>query len=175
MNRIFLVLLVILGGVLLAIPAMAQMPPGSGGAFHGRMGPRWGGPGAMCGGPFWQDPDIAKALNLSKDQIDKLEKIHTDHQRAMIDAQANAKKAFIDYMIVYKDDRLDEKKAKAAADSYYQAKKMVTYKKIEMRAAVDNVLTADQSKKLRELMPQRCREERGGHHPYPEQDEDTEE
>jgi Spy/CpxP family protein refolding chaperone len=157
MNRKILVTTIAVSAVLVfAVVAFAQ----SGGPGHGRgagMG-RMGRGGGMCGGPFYKDAEVAKALGLSKDQIDKLEKLDEDAARAMIDTKAAMQKAMLDFHLAMRGPKLDEKKAKAAVDAVAAAKKQMMYKHVEQRVAVDAVLTADQSTKLQELMPQRCRE-----------------
>lgn len=175
MNRNFFLGLLVaaLAALWLASPALAQMGPGQAGGHAQRMGPWWTGKG--CAGPFWRDQDLVKALNLSKEQIDKLEKAETDFARSRIDLQANVKKALFDFLTIQKEPRADAKKAKQAADAYLQAKRQLLYHQIDQRATVDAILTVEQVTKLKDLAPQRCREGRNLRHPAEDTDEDHDE
>jgi Spy/CpxP family protein refolding chaperone len=170
-------LTVILAGAavfLLAAAASAQAPgPGAG------MGPLRVGPppgfrqgGGMDCGPFWRNPDTVKALGLTKDQIDRLEKIELDSARQMIDLRAAQQKAWLDHAAVMKEPRLDEKKAKQTIDALMSAKKAIMYKHVEAKAAIDAVLTSEQTAKLRELAPPRCGRHGHGFGPQGDDGED---
>jgi len=146
MNRKFLAATaIVIGGFLAAGAAWAQDSDGRGANWGAHRGPR--------AGEFWHNPRIVKALNLSKDQVDRLEAIHIEYVRNMIDLVAAEKKAGLDLHVALRQARPDEKKAKAAADAWLSARRAMMYRNIEKRTAVSAVLTDDQATRLRELGP----------------------
>lgn len=118
------------------------------------MGPGWGY------GAFWRNTDVARALNLSDDQIEKLEALEIARERDMIDLGAAVKKAQLELDVVMKDRRPAERKAQKAAADLNEAHGRMLQRQIAHHMAINALLGDDQLRKLDELKLERRQERR---------------
>ncbi|NLH50451.1 MAG: hypothetical protein GX444_17880 [Myxococcales bacterium] len=151
MNRNFLLLTAMLAltGLVLAAPTWAGpgwrgMGPGRGIMAPGQF-PGWGY------GPFWRNANVAQALNLSDDQINKLEDLELARDRDLIDLEAAVKKAQLELNQVMKDRRPNQRKAERAAADLNEAQGRILQRQIAHQLAVNALLSDDQLRKLDDL------------------------
>jgi protein CpxP len=120
-------------------------------AFHDHGGP---GHGPM-GGRWWDNPEVAKDLNLGADQKQKMDDIFQQNRVKLIDLHASLQKeeATLDPLI--SADAPDETKVLAQIDKVAQARAELEKANARMLLAVRQVLTADQWTKLKASRAQR--------------------
>jgi protein CpxP len=133
-------------------PPMERAFEGHGGMGHEGMG-RW-----------WDNPQVAKDLNLAADQKQKMDDIFQQSRLKLIDLHAALQKeeATLDPLI--NADSPDETKILAQIDRVAQARAELEKSNARMLLSVRQVLTADQWTKLKAARAQRmaARGPRGG-------------
>jgi periplasmic protein CpxP/Spy len=124
-------------------PPMERAFEGHGGMGHEGMG-RW-----------WDNPQVAKDLNLAPDQKQKMDDIFQQSRLKLIDLHAALQKeeATLDPLI--NADSPDETKVLAQIDRVAQARAELEKSNARMLLAVRQVLTADQWTKLKAARAQR--------------------
>jgi periplasmic protein CpxP/Spy len=129
-------------------PMQANRPPMER-AFQGR------GMGRDGMGRWWQNPDIAKDLNLGADQKQKMDDIFQQSRLKLIDLHASLQKeeAVLDPLV--NADAPDETKILAQIDRVAQARAELEKSNARMLLAVRQVLTADQWSKLKAARAER--------------------
>ena len=140
-------------------PPMQPNRPPMERAFEGR-----GGMGREGMGRWWDNPQVAKDLNLAPDQKQKMDDIFQQSRLKLIDLHASLQKeeATLDPLI--NADSPDEAKILAQIDKVAQARAELEKSNARMLLAVRQVLTADQWTKLKAARAQRmaARGPRGG-------------
>jgi Spy/CpxP family protein refolding chaperone len=125
---------------------------------HGGMGP-----GGM--GRWWDNPQVAKDLNLAPDQKQKMDDVFQQNRMKLIDLHASLQKeeATLDPLI--NADSPDETKILAQIDRVAQARAELEKANARMLLSVRQTLTADQWTKLKAARAERmaARGPRGGH------------
>jgi Spy/CpxP family protein refolding chaperone len=128
-------------------------------AFQGH-----GGMGHEGMGRWWDNPQVAKDLNLAPDQKQKMDDIFQQSRLKLIDLHAalQREEATLDPLI--NADSPDETKILAQIDKVAQARAELEKSNARMLLAVRQVLTADQWTKLKTARAQRMatRGARGG-------------
>jgi periplasmic protein CpxP/Spy len=126
---------------------------------HGGMG-REGGMGR-----WWDNPQVAKDLNLAPDQKQKMDDVFQQSRMKLIDLHASLQKeeATLDPLI--NADSPDETKILAQIDRVAQARAELEKANARMLLSVRQVLTADQWTKLKAARAERMARggPRGGH------------
>ncbi len=138
-------------------PMQANRPPMEG-AFRGH-----GGPGREGMGKWWDNPQVAKDLNLGADQKQKMDDIFQQSRLKLIDLHASLQKeeATLDPLI--NADSPDETKVLAQIDKVAAARAELEKSNARMLLAVRQVLTPDQWTKLRAARAERMNRGPGGH------------
>jgi len=90
-------------------------------------------------------------LQISDDQLRKIEKIARDHQIQEIDLRAAVEKQEVALRPMMESDQPDESQILAQIDKVAQARADLEKSRVQMDLAVRRVLTAEQSKQLRQL------------------------
>jgi periplasmic protein CpxP/Spy len=131
-------------------PPMQPNRPPMERAFEGR-----GGMGHDGMGRWWDNPQVAKDLNLAPDQKQKMDDIFQQGRLKLIDLHAALQKeeATLDPLI--NADSPDEAKVLAQIDRVAQARAELEKSNARMLLAVRQVLTADQWTKLKAARSQR--------------------
>ena len=144
--------------VVIAGQAVAQEGPGPmaepGQGPPPMMAPPEGGPAAPGGpgeGPWWKDPRVRQTLHLTEEQKQKIEKIDRDHQMQAIDLRAAVEKQDVALRTLLEADIVDNTQVLEAVDKLSQARAQLERSRMEMMLAIRHVLTADQTKRLRNL------------------------
>lgn len=149
----------------------SQSPPDPG------QGPDPDGPGAPGGpggamhwllpGKWWKHPKAATELNLSPEQINKLDDIFIKYKSSMIDIKATIEHKELELGNLIDKDNVDDNAILKVADNLIAAKGELQKAVIRMVLDMKKVLTPDQVKKLKafrdELRTKRI-EERGFMH-----------
>ena len=140
-------------------PPMQPNRPPMERAFEGH-----GGMGNEGMGRWWDNPQVAKDLNLAPDQKQKMDDIFQQSRLKLIDLHAALQKeeATLDPLI--NADSPDETKILAQIDRVAQARAELEKSNARMLLSVRQVLTADQWTKLKAARAQRmaARGPRGG-------------
>jgi Spy/CpxP family protein refolding chaperone len=111
-------------------------------AFHG-------GPGHSGMGKWWDNPDVAKDLNLQTDQKQKMDEIFNQNRPKLIDQHASLQKEEAALEPLMNADAPDETKVLAQIDKVAQARAELEKSNARMLLAVRQVLTPDQWTKLK--------------------------
>lgn len=94
---------------------------------------------------------MAKELNLTDVQIDKIKMAVTNNQMAMVDAKAELEKAQIHLRTLMRDDNASEVQVMDAIDKASMAKAKIAKLRYSHRTEVHGILTDVQRDKLEEL------------------------
>jgi periplasmic protein CpxP/Spy len=138
-------------------PPMQSNRPPMERAFQGR-----GGMGRDGMGRWWDNPDLAKDLNLGADQKQKMDDIFQQSRLKLIDLHASLQKeeAILDPLI--NADTPDETKILAQIDRVAQARAELEKSNARMLLSVRQVLTADQWSRLKAARAERMSRGPGG-------------
>ena len=155
------------GVLLLVAGAVAAQPTGGpmGGDRMGgaRMGSHMGGPMGAPMGRWWERPKVVEQLGLTPDQTQKLEAITLDRARTMVDLKGTVEKAEIDLRAASDAEPFNAKRVRDAFGVLIQARTKLETQRFETLLQTREVLTADQWRKLRDVVRERRMEKgRGG-------------
>jgi periplasmic protein CpxP/Spy len=131
-------------------PPMQTNRPPMERAFQG-----YGGMGHEGMGRWWDNPDVAKDLNLGTDQKQKLDDIFQQNRLKLIDLHASLQKEEATLDPLMNADTPDEGKILAQIDRVAQARAELEKSNARMLLSVRQVLTADQWAKLKAARAQR--------------------
>jgi len=167
-------------------PDPAAMPPGPAGAqqpqattlppppsgpmlrMHhgGPPGAPFGHPGLPGLGPgmgaWWKNSEIVSKLQLSEEQVRKIEQTFLDHKLKLIDLQADLEKQELRLQPLLDVDQPDEGKVGAQIDLITAARGRLEKENAMMMLAIRRWLSVEQWKKLQALREERTR---GGFQP----------
>lgn len=96
---------------------------------------------------------MAKAIGLSKDQQDRMDKLFLNGRVKLIDLNANLQKEQAMLEPLLEQDQLDQGKATKQIDQVAQARAELEKANGRLLLALRNVLNPDQWKKLHSLRP----------------------
>src|ERR1043165_4789707 len=150
MKRLILLLLI-------AVPFFAQEPRPQ--AMRRQEGAERRGwmmamdPPPHMDGKWWTNTELAKKLNLTDQQVQKMEDIYQQHRLKLIDQVATVQKAEVTLQPMLEADRPDETQVLAQIDKVAQARAELEKSNARMLLGIRQVLTADQWKQLKAEMP----------------------
>ena len=130
-------------------PPMQSSRPPMEGAFHGR------GPDGRMGGRWWDNPEMAKNLNLQADQIQKMDEIFQQNRLKLIDLHASVQKEEAALDPLLGADTPDETKVLAQIDRVAQARAELEKSNARMLLEIRQVMTGDQWTKLKAARAER--------------------
>jgi Spy/CpxP family protein refolding chaperone len=124
-----------------------------------------GGMGREGMGRWWDNPQVAKDLNLAPDQKQKMDDIFQQSRMKLIDLHASLQKEEATLEPLINADSPDETRILAQIDKVAQARAELEKANARMLLSVRQVLTADQWTKLKAARAERMasRGPRGGH------------
>ncbi len=131
-------------------PPMQPNRPPMERAFEGR-----GGMGHEGTGRWWDNPQVAKDLNLAPDQKQKMDDIFQQSRLKLIDLHAALQKEEVTLDPLINADSPDETKILTQIDKVAQARAELEKSNARMLLSVRQVLTADQWTKLKAARAQR--------------------
>jgi len=120
----------VLAGIAFAVTASAQ---------------RWHEPPA---GKWWKNPEVARQLDLSPDQQDRIEKIWVQHRRELIDRKAELDKRQLELADLLSRSSVDESAALELFDRVQQSRMAIEKTTFAMRIRIKNTLTREQQQRL---------------------------
>lgn len=129
------------------MPRMKMRQPG---LPEGEMRMRRGMPG---GGKWWKNSDVVKAVGLSDDQVQRMEKIFQDYRLKLVDQHATLQKEELSMEPLIESDTPDEAKITAQIDRIAAARAALEKSNALMMLGIRKVMTAEQWKKLQEVTP----------------------
>ncbi|MBZ5516718.1 MAG: Spy/CpxP family protein refolding chaperone [Acidobacteriia bacterium] len=132
-------------------PADAPAPPPE---FRGPHGPahfRTDGPRGRGFGAWWKDSEIVAKLQLSDDQVKRIEETFFSHRLKLIDLRADLEKQELQLRPLLDADQPDEQKVASQIDAITAARGRLEKENAMMMLAIRRVLTVDQWKKLQTL------------------------
>lgn len=169
---------------MVALPLLAQPEPdpGIGGGGPGGPGGPGGGPGEgrrgamlahrMQGGPaqagqfghmtaqWLVKPEISQELNLTPEQVKKLEQIDLEAEKASIEVDAKLKQSRLEMQQAMREDKPDRgaimKQVEAAGQLLTEKQKLEVGRMLDIKA----VLTPEQAQKARQLGAERMKQAR---------------
>ena len=149
--------------VVIFILSMADLVLARGGRDGSRLG--------MPRHQWWQNEKIVNELDLSEDQISKINKISQANRRQLIKLRSEIQLVTLDLEAVMDAKDFDLKKAKAIVDKIDKIRSQMGQQKMNGLLEIRNVLTQDQYLKLKLKGKQRGRKHgRGGRDQGPGQD-----
>jgi Spy/CpxP family protein refolding chaperone len=108
----------------------------------------------MPRGPFaWWDSPVVKDLNLSKDQLQKVQATVHDSRSRLIDLRAAAQKAELDVDDAFNAENFDARRATEAVDRLAAARAETGKALALLSVNLRSVLTAEQWKELQKRRP----------------------
>ncbi len=131
-------------------PPMQSSRPPMERAFHGP-----GGMGREGMGRWWDNPDLARSINLAPDQKQKMDDIFQQSRLKLIDQHAALQKEEATLEPLINADSPDESKVLAQIDKVAQARAELEKSNARMLLAMRQVLTADQWARLKAARAQR--------------------
>ena len=110
------------------------------------QGPQ-GGPGHM-GPPFWMNPELAKKLQLTDEQIEKLKNLDFQIKEKAVSIRADMEKARLYLDKAFSKSDLNTQEVQKAANLVVKAQGQMFMLETEHRLGVSKLLSADQRKLL---------------------------
>jgi len=121
---------------------------------RGAQGPRHFGPPPMHGmgfGAWWKNSEIVSKLQLSDDQVKRIEQAYLGHRLKLVDLRADLEKQELQLGPLLEADQPDEQKVASQIDQITSARGRLEKENAMMMLAIRRVLTVDQWKKLQSL------------------------
>ena len=117
--------------------------------------------GAMHNGKFWKKSDVREALQLSDDEVHRLDRIFAKEQNSLkaLKAEVEKRRDDLDAMLV--SDEADDQKVLDQVDVLEQARARLGKARALMVLEMRKVLTAEQRSKLAQLRSERRKHELG--------------
>lgn len=97
--------------------------------------------------PWWDRP-VAKDLNLTPSQMQRIRQTVREYRNKLVDLRAGVEKAELDLQDLFEDERIDPKKASAAVEGLAQARGNLTRAFSQMSLDLRMLLTQQQWKEL---------------------------
>lgn len=105
------------------------------------------------GGKWWKNSEMVKAVGLSDDQVQRMERIFQDYRLKLIDQHAALQKEEVQMEPLIESDSPDEAKITAQIDRIANARAALEKSNALMMVGIRKVMTVEQWKKLQELTP----------------------
>jgi Spy/CpxP family protein refolding chaperone len=132
-------------------PAEAPLPhpglPGPEGPMHFRTSQMH----AMGFGAWWKNSEIVSKLQLSEDQVKRIEKAFLDHRLKLVDLRADLEKQELQLGPLLDADRPDQQRVATQIDQITLARGRLEKENAMMMLDIRSVLTVEQWKKLQSL------------------------
>jgi len=103
------------------------------------------------GGKWWYRPGVKDTLQLTPDQIDKINKIWMDHKKRIIDIKSDTGKAYLDLENMMSQPMTDRQEAYKLAERLAQLHSQQTENRIKMAIDIRQELSIEQFEKLKGL------------------------
>jgi Spy/CpxP family protein refolding chaperone len=107
--------------------------------------------GSMKDGKWWYRPGVKDALQLTPDQINRINTIWVEHQKVIIDIRSDVRKTYLDLEDMMSRPVIDQQKAYTLAGRLSQLQAQETEKRIKMAIDIRRELSVEQYEKLKGL------------------------
>jgi Spy/CpxP family protein refolding chaperone len=105
----------------------------------------------MAGGKWWYRPAIKDKLQLTLDQVERINKIWIEHRKRIIDTKGETEKTYLDLENLMDQPAVDEQEAYRLAERLGQLQAQRTEARIKMTIDIRQELTVEQFDKLKGL------------------------
>jgi Spy/CpxP family protein refolding chaperone len=102
-------------------------------------------------GAWWKNSEIVSKLQLSDDQVKRIEQAYLGHRLKLVDLRADLEKQELQLGPLLEADQPDEQKVASQIDQITSARGRLEKENAMMMLAIRRVLTVDQWKKLQSL------------------------
>ena len=103
------------------------------------------------GGKWWYRPIVKDRLQLTPDQINKIDKIWIEHKKRIIDIKSDIGKAYLDLENLMGQPMVDRQEAYKLAERLGQFQARQTEERIRMAIDIRQELSVEQFEKLKGL------------------------
>ena len=103
------------------------------------------------GGKWWYRPIVKDRLQLTPDQINKINKIWIEHRKRIIDIKSGLEKAYLDLENLMDQPMVDSQEAYKLAERLGQLQSGKTEERIRMAIDIRQELSIEQFEKLKGL------------------------
>jgi len=117
--------------------------------------------GAMHNGKFWKKSDVREALQLTDDEVHRLDRIFAKNQNSLKDLKADVEKRREDLDTMLVSDEADEKGVLDQVEVLEQARARLGKARAMMVLEMRKVLTAEQRARLAQLRAERRKQKLG--------------
>jgi len=105
----------------------------------------------MESGKWWYRPGVKDTLQLTSDQIDKINKIWMDHKKRIIDIKGDTEKTYLDLENMMSQPMTDKQEAYKLAERLGQLHSQQIENRIKMAIDIRQELSIEQFEKLKGL------------------------
>lgn len=105
----------------------------------------------MPGGKWWQDPDIARELNLTAKDVKKLDKLLVKSRRQWINLKNRVEKEQFEYQNLMESDTLDEAAINRQLKKLEQARSDLNEARSHFVVGVRKILGRDRFQRLQRI------------------------
>jgi hypothetical protein len=107
--------------------------------------------GSLIGGKWWQLPAVKEKLQLSHDQIRKINTIWIEHRKHIIDIRSDMEKTYIDLENIMGQPMVVWQEADKLAERLGELHSQRAKERIKMAIDIRQELTIEQFEKLRDI------------------------
>jgi Spy/CpxP family protein refolding chaperone len=100
-------------------------------------------------GKWWYNPQIQKNLNLSQNEIGKLDKLFANSRRKMIQLKSEVEREQFELDQLLGKKKVDDAKVKKQFQKLEQARKELANERLDFVIGVRNILGADRFQQLK--------------------------
>jgi Spy/CpxP family protein refolding chaperone len=105
----------------------------------------------LGGGRWWYRPAVKDKLELTDEQIRRINRIWIEHRKRIIDLKGDSQKTYLDLEDLMGQPSIDKNQASSLAEKLGQLHAKQTEERIRMAVAIRTELSLDQYEKLRAL------------------------
>lgn len=105
----------------------------------------------LGGGKWWYRPPVKDKLQLTPDQINKINKVWIEHRKRIIDIRSDIEKAYLDLENIMGQPMVDTQDAYKLAERIGQLQARRTEERIRMAIEIRQELSIEQFEKLKGL------------------------
>ena len=102
-------------------------------------------------GKWWRDPGIVRELNLSNQDVDRLENLFSGSRRRLIDLTKDVEKAQFEYQQAVEADPLDEKAVNSRFQNLEGARSRLAAEQSRFSVEVRKILGYDRFQRLKQI------------------------
>jgi Spy/CpxP family protein refolding chaperone len=105
----------------------------------------------MAGGKWWKDPDIATELNLTSQDVKKLDNLFVKSRRRMIELKNRVEKEQFEYQTLIESKNLDEAAVNRQLERLEKARTDLNAERSRFVLGVRKILGRDRFQRLQQI------------------------